>query len=139
MTSDQTFAHLGERLAWVLEDKNISDAEVASACEVTRQAVNGWKRTGRIAKSQLLKLADLTGYPVSWWLGGSAEATEVSPAAARLLRAVSGHSEKEIEEIAHGLEILLGAAKRKTPDRGKSDVYTVGSAFAPKASERRKA
>lgn len=43
---------------------------VARACGVTVQAVNGWKRNGRIDKRHIKTLSELTGLPVAWWLPG---------------------------------------------------------------------
>jgi len=44
--------------------------DVAVACGVTVQAINGWKTNGRIGKQHIKTLARLTGLPVSWWLPG---------------------------------------------------------------------
>jgi len=41
---------------------------VANACGVTKQAVQGWLRTGRIDKKHLPKLSEISGKPLSWWL-----------------------------------------------------------------------
>lgn len=44
--------------------------DVAEACGVTVQAINGWKTNGRVGKQHIKTLARLTGLPVSWWLPG---------------------------------------------------------------------
>ncbi len=41
---------------------------MAEACGVTKQAVLGWKKTGRIDKKHLPALAHLTKFPLTWWL-----------------------------------------------------------------------
>lgn len=46
----------------------VTDQEIATACDVTKQAVNGWRSTGRIAKKHLAKLAELSHKPISFWL-----------------------------------------------------------------------
>jgi phage repressor protein C with HTH and peptisase S24 domain/transcriptional regulator with XRE-family HTH domain len=50
--------------------------DVADACGVTVQAINGWKSNGRIGKQHIKTLARLTGLPVSWWLPGDDETDE---------------------------------------------------------------
>lgn len=47
--------------------------KIAMACEVTPQAVNGWRTTGRIDKKQIPKLVGLTGYTADWWLDANPE------------------------------------------------------------------
>lgn len=47
----------------------VKAAELASAFGVTPQAINGWRKKGRIGKGRLLKLARLTGKPASYFLG----------------------------------------------------------------------
>lgn len=48
----------------------IKPADVAKAFSVTPQAVNGWLKHGRIGKGRLLQLAQMTGKPASYFLGG---------------------------------------------------------------------
>jgi transcriptional regulator with XRE-family HTH domain len=52
---------------------------VAEACGVTKQAVLGWKKTGRIDKKHLHALAQITKFPLTWWLDLE---EEIEPAAA---------------------------------------------------------
>lgn len=44
--------------------------DVADACGVTVQAINGWKTNGRVGKQHIKTLARMTGLPISWWLPG---------------------------------------------------------------------
>lgn len=46
----------------------VSSALVAKECKVTAQAVNGWRKTGRIAKRHLAKIAELTERPLEFFL-----------------------------------------------------------------------
>lgn len=47
----------------------VTSAALAEACGVTPQAVNGWRKTGRIAKRHLPKVAELTEKPLEYFLG----------------------------------------------------------------------
>lgn len=49
--------------------QGVNQASLAAACGVTPQAVNGWKKTGRIDKRHLQTIARFTGRPVEYFLG----------------------------------------------------------------------
>ncbi len=46
----------------------VTSAALAEACKVTPQAVNGWRKNGRIAKRHLPKIAELTKKPLEYFL-----------------------------------------------------------------------
>jgi hypothetical protein len=46
----------------------ITGAAVAKACSVTPQAVNGWRKNGRLHKRHLSLIAKMTGRPLSYFL-----------------------------------------------------------------------
>ncbi len=48
----------------------LQDIEIANACGVTKQAISGWRSTGRIAKKHLPALAALSRRPLAWWISG---------------------------------------------------------------------
>lgn len=51
-------------------DKNrVSSAALADACKVTPQAVNGWRKTGRVAKKHIPTIAAMTKRPLEFFLG----------------------------------------------------------------------
>jgi len=62
---------------------NIKPADVARACTVSPQAVNGWKSTGRISKDNLPKVAEITGTTLEWRMDGNPESEPVLAAFAR--------------------------------------------------------
>ncbi|AOJ86703.1 hypothetical protein WS87_08475 [Burkholderia sp. MSMB0856] len=110
MKSTNDTAEMARRITQALEELPLPLAEVAAACGVSPQAVNGWKRTGRIGKDQLPKLAQLTGRPLSWWLGIDEAESAGSPrdaAIEKLIRVVGGRSAEEVEAIANALDALL--------------------------------
>ncbi len=63
------------------KEGKLQDTEIAKACKVTKQAVPGWRSTGRIAKKHLPALAGLSGRPLDWWIAGDPEASNESFAA----------------------------------------------------------
>lgn len=50
----------------------VTSTALAEACGVTDQAVNGWRKTGRVAKRHLGTIAKLTGRPLEYFLGDTA-------------------------------------------------------------------
>jgi len=62
-------AALAHRICQAIEESKLTAAQIAAECGVTPQAVNGWKRTGRIGKGHLPKLAEMTGKSLEWFLG----------------------------------------------------------------------
>lgn len=52
-----------------LNKKGISKTEMSRIAGVSKQAVSGWFRTGRISKESALALADAAGVSVPWLLG----------------------------------------------------------------------
>lgn len=63
-----TAQQLAAKLEEVLSDPRVKQADIAEACGVSKQAVQGWKKTGRIDKKHLPKLAQVSGKPLEWWL-----------------------------------------------------------------------
>lgn len=41
------------------------DKQISEMLEVTKQSVNGWKRTGRVKRDRLESVAQLTGVPLA--------------------------------------------------------------------------
>lgn len=52
------------------KDGTLQDIAIASACAVTKQAIPGWRATGRIAKKHLPALAKLSKRSLEWWISG---------------------------------------------------------------------
>lgn len=86
-----TSAALAKKLAYAIEEKGLSQVEIAKRCSVSKQAVQGWKKTGRIAKQHMLVLAEMSGLPLDWWLDSSQltyTATQDAPAPAPVVKQV---------------------------------------------------
>ncbi|MGF6504682.1 helix-turn-helix domain-containing protein [Paraburkholderia sp. 32] len=113
MKSTNDTADLARRVRQALAEARLTSAEVAVACGVTPQAVNGWKKTGRIGKEQLPKLVELTGRPLSWWLGSDEQDQQsaTNSVVERLTRIVGGRSPADVERIVDAIEILLDAPR----------------------------
>ncbi|HCM9647137.1 TPA: helix-turn-helix domain-containing protein [Enterobacter bugandensis] len=52
-----------------LNNKGFSKTEMAKVANVSKQAVTGWFRTGKMSKESALALADAAGVSVPWLLG----------------------------------------------------------------------
>lgn len=55
-----------------IADSRLSSKRIAELCGVSPQAVNGWKRTGRISKESLAVLVQVVGQPLEHFMCGSA-------------------------------------------------------------------
>lgn len=52
-----------------LNNKGFSKTEMAKVANVSKQAVTGWFRTGKMSKESALAVADAAGVSVPWLLG----------------------------------------------------------------------
>ncbi|MDT7485884.1 helix-turn-helix domain-containing protein [Citrobacter koseri] len=68
MSENKSINGLVARLA-ELNAKGFSKTEMAKIAGVSKQAVSGWFKTGRISKESALALADAAGVSVPWLLG----------------------------------------------------------------------
>jgi phage repressor protein C with HTH and peptisase S24 domain len=57
-----------------------SKAAIATACNVTDQAITGWLKTGRIHKKHLPTIARLTHRRLEWLMDGSSDVNDPTPA-----------------------------------------------------------
>lgn len=77
MLNSQALAKL---LRDAVRDADLRPSQLAERCGVTRQAVNGWMRDGRVAKRHLQRIAEVTNKPLTYFLGGhDSTAVELSP------------------------------------------------------------
>jgi len=67
---------LGQKLQEALDSGALDAAVLAKECGVTRQAVYGWLKTGRVAKEHLPVFSRLSGKPLEWWLRSDVSKTE---------------------------------------------------------------
>lgn len=74
-----TSERMAEKLRQALKTKGMSQVAFATACGVSKQAVQSWIKTGRIDKKHLPKFVEVLGLPLIWWL--DAEASSYLPAA----------------------------------------------------------
>jgi hypothetical protein len=56
------------RAAMDKREPKLTSAALGTACRVTPQAVNGWRKNGRIAKKHLAVIAAETGKPLEYFL-----------------------------------------------------------------------
>lgn len=99
-TSEKIRAKLQE----VLETSPLRQSEIAAACGVSKQAVQGWIKTGRVDKKHLPSLAAVSGKSLDWWLDSDSNAsTETDKALLETLKgwrfSASAKSQKVIDQL----------------------------------------
>lgn len=60
---------LAARIRAALAVSNADTAAIAKECGISRQAIDGWRSSGRIAKKHLPVLARFTGQSVDYFIG----------------------------------------------------------------------
>ncbi|GGX32601.1 hypothetical protein GCM10007242_44410 [Pigmentiphaga litoralis] len=101
---------LAEKVRATIGKGLISAREVAEACGVSVQAINGWKNNGRIAKEHLRTLAGLTGLPVSWWLPGADAEDAPATGAAGMKWPFESISASDVSAMPPALRLKLDGA-----------------------------
>jgi len=97
---------IAERIKPALQGVNLTS--LAAACGVTRQAVDGWKRTGRIDKRHLQTIAKFTGRPVEHFLG--TDEISISGLESHLLMLFRALLEEQQDEVISVANRLYNAA-----------------------------
>lgn len=83
-----------------LNAKGFSKTEMAKITGVSKQAVSGWFKTGRISKESALTLADAAGVSVPWLLGEDvSEKDGLKPDEQRLLELYRQLPEEEQQNM----------------------------------------
>lgn len=78
--ADLDGTELARRLRRAMDNKSpkLTSAALAAACSVSAQAVNGWRKNGRIAKKHLPEIASRTGKPLEYFLAEDPDSVKVS-------------------------------------------------------------
>ncbi|HGH4644010.1 TPA: helix-turn-helix domain-containing protein [Enterobacter roggenkampii] len=83
-----------------LNGKGFSKTEMAKVANVSKQAVTGWFRTGKISKESALAVADAAGVSVPWLLGEDvSEKDGLKPDEQRLLELYRQLPEEEQQNM----------------------------------------
>ncbi|UNK75072.1 helix-turn-helix domain-containing protein [Raoultella planticola] len=91
-----------------LNKKGISKTEMSRIAGVSKQAVSGWFRTGRISKESALALADAAGVSVPWLLGEDVgEKDGLKPDEQRLLELYRQLPEEEQQNMLRVVSLRL--------------------------------
>lgn len=91
-----------------LNKKGISKTEMSRIAGVSKQAVSGWFRTGRISKESALALADAAGVSVPWLLGEDVgEKDGLKPDEQRLLELYRQLPEEEQQNMLRIVSLRL--------------------------------
>lgn len=70
------FMTLAEKIRWAMEQAGLSPAELARRMDESPQTVNGWLKTGRIAKTKLGRFAEVTAIDLKWLLDPTGNVAE---------------------------------------------------------------
>lgn len=91
-----------------LNEKGFSKTEMAKVANVSKQAVTGWFKTGKISKQSALAIADAAGVSVPWLLGEDVgEKDGLKPDEQRLLELYRQLPEDEQENMLRIFSIRL--------------------------------
>lgn len=118
---------LAEKIAEAIESSPLSSREVADECHVTPQAVNGWKKTGRIKKEMLGKLADVLKLPLSHFISTGG----VEPA----IKSVEHHQSGDQVTADEIIELI--AAYKDADKKDRNLIMTSAKIAAKRAIKRR--
>lgn len=77
---------MAEKLRRALNTRGMSQATFAERCSVSKQAVQGWLKTGRVDKKHLQTFVAVLGYPLEWWLDASASNPTPAPSPSHVAR-----------------------------------------------------
>lgn len=61
-------SEIGTRLRKAMDDAHVTGADLAAHCGVTPQAVSSWRKTGRIGKGHLKRIAEYLGKNLEYFL-----------------------------------------------------------------------
>ncbi|WOJ09125.1 helix-turn-helix domain-containing protein [Citrobacter koseri] len=107
MSENKSINGLVARLA-ELNAKGFSKTEMAKIAGVSKQAVSGWFKTGRISKESALALADAAGVSVPWLLGEDVgEKDGLKPDEQRLLELYRQLPEEEQQNMLRIVSLRL--------------------------------
>ncbi len=91
-----------------LNNKGFSKTEMAKVANVSKQAVTGWFRTGKMSKESALALADAAGVSVPWLLGEDVDEKDgLKPDEQRLLELYRQLPEEEQQNMLRIFAIRL--------------------------------
>lgn len=91
-----------------LNAKGFSKTEMARVANVSKQAVSGWFKTGRMSKESALAVADAAGVSVPWLLGEDVgEKDGMKPDEQRLLELYRQLPEEEQQNMLRIISLRL--------------------------------
>lgn len=101
-----------DRINKAIREASASQTKIADYCGVTVQSVGGWKRTGRVADTNLQRLATATGFRFLWLLNGTGEEKPTGDSEEQqdiicqtvLARFPALQKSKAAEQLLHSLE-----------------------------------
>lgn len=115
-TKGENNKDLAEKISAAIDASRLTSSEVAKRCNVTPQAVGGWKTTGRISKDMLPIFADVVKFPLSHFIApvnyidenADKEVDWVQVEAEKIAKLISLYS----RSTATGRDFIINAAER---------------------------
>jgi len=116
---------LAAKVAATVGRGKIPTQQVATECGVTEQAVNNWRKNGRIDKRHIKKLAQLTGLPAEWWLPGFSSHDQASNTPWPFERWIPYSRIQQVDRedlayIAHSIQVALNDIEGRDIKRNAS-------------------
>lgn len=113
----------GDRIAKAIKDSGVDVAAVATACNVSEQAVYSWMRgiVKNLRNDNLFALSDVTGFNARWIGTGQGPEIETysrNPHIARVVKAMQAMPEVVQEEAAKEVDDLASFAARISKPNG---------------------
>ena len=101
---------LASKLRHAMEEAGHKPSQVAEACGIRTPSVYGWLKHGRIAKKHLGTLAQLYGYPVTWWLDAQDDEAMLTKKEKELVESFRQIGEQDKEQLTRYARLLAGSA-----------------------------
>lgn len=109
---DYSALAVAARLREAMDAEQITNTELANACDVTVQAVGNWRRTGKISREKIALVARTIRRTTDWLLTG-----EESPTWAVRDRPDAGSAQEETEEGDPRKRAMLELWEKLTPEQ----------------------
>jgi phage repressor protein C with HTH and peptisase S24 domain len=129
---------LAKNFSKALEEGKTTPGKIAEALHITEQAVSNWKRTGKIAKENLLVVSKLTGWSVEALMGlpeasNAADAPDLrSPILVPVVGHVKGGDDGYLEEMQFPVGSGEGYVEYWTRSQGAYALRIKGDSMHPR-------
>lgn len=110
---------IAQRIRSVIEDSELSVAELARRSGVTRAAVAQWADTGKISAAQVAFFAAAAGVSAEWLLTGKGGYSPEERAWLEQIKSLSDEDRRRIQALTDGLALTSGIESDQDQDPAK--------------------